>query len=221
MARNWSLGGFLLDCAPALDAGGRIKGRLRVAGRDGENLSRTSLAQAITPRRQGRNPGLPLRRSVSPGPWSTPSMPRWPLSSGGAVPAARRWARRFSGQLSGGYALGQAGSRPAMAASCFPAARRAALEFHLDFPDFADPSRSVFRVPGRSANLADVAGPERHPVRVLAAPRASAMSTDSTTGTSRSYAGPVGGTCSSISGFFGNLSLAGSWTRPGILARMG
>src|SRR6185437_10846755 len=62
VARNWSLGGLLLDAAPALDSGARLTGRLQVAGRAD---SYAVTAQAV---RRDAKAGTLACRFVDPSP---------------------------------------------------------------------------------------------------------------------------------------------------------
>lgn len=205
-ARNWSLGGLLLERGPSLTVGGRVAGALRVAGRD-EVFPIT--AEAV---RRDKAAGLLACRFIEPSPEMV-----------GALDAAvaARFLRR------------NAGSRAALGAALVAALLLAAApanaqgggggvlvpgnaplpEFHLNFPNLMlEPLGS----PATGDNLQiSLTSPDRGVVSFLFSPRERfGMQQDASTGTSRSYAG-LSWNLFSNDGFFGNLSLAESVTRPG------
>lgn len=125
VVRNWSLGGLLLDGMPALDAGAKFIGRLRVAGRD-DSFAVT--AQAV--RRDAEAETLACR-FVDP----SPAM----VNALDAAVAARLRRRPPSRATLGGAliaALVLAASPAVAAGNVVLVPGSAPLpEFHLNFPD--------------------------------------------------------------------------------------
>jgi hypothetical protein len=202
--RNWSLGGFLLDAAPAVTANGRIAGQIKVAGRV-DSFSMT--AEAV---RRDDRAGTLACRFVDP----TPSI----VSALDDAVMARFLGRRRAARTGIGaaaLALVLAAAAPASAASGGGLVPGSAPlpEFHLDFPY---PLVAPMAGPSASGDLSiSLDSPDHGVVQFLFSPRSSFnISTDPTTGTNRSYAG-LSWNLFENNGFFGNLSLAGSYVRPG------
>jgi hypothetical protein len=203
VARDWSLGGFLLEAAPEIDAGARINGRIRVAGRDD---SFDIIAQAV---RRDVKAGTLACRFVDP-------------SSAMVTALDAAVAARFLRRRPGRAALGAA----VLAAFLLAASRAVAAgggvlvpgsaplpQFHLDFPNLLIEPLGAPAVPGDLE--ISLTSPDRSVIQFAFSPRSRfGMTTDAETGTSRSYAG-LSWNLFENSGFFGNLSLAGSLTRPG------
>ena len=202
-ARNWSLGGFLLDAAPAVTASGRITGQIKVAGRT-DSFGMT--AEAV---RRDDRAGTLACRFVDP----SPSMVSALDSAVMARFLGRRTARRGIGAAA--FALLLAAASPASAASGGGLVPGSAPlpEFHLDFPY---PLLAPIEGPAAPGDLSiSLTSPGQGVVQFLFSPRSSFdITTDPNTGTNRSYAG-LSWNLFENNGFFGNLSLAGSYVRPG------
>ena len=203
-ARNWSLGGFLLDAAPAVDANGRIQGRLHVAGRgDGFDL----IAEAV---RRDDRAGTLACRFVEP---------TFDLVSALDAAVAARLRRRRPGRAELGAVVLAAflvSARPAVAAGSDPLLVPGSAplpQFHLNFPNLL---MEPLGAPAGKGDLEiSLTSRDQSVVQFLFSPRSRfGASTDAYTGTSRSYAG-LSWNVFDNSGFFGNLSLAGSLTVPG------
>jgi PilZ domain len=204
-ARNWSLGGLLLEAAPVA-VGGRLAGALRVAGR-GEAFEVT--AEAV---RHDKEHGLDLLgcRFVDPSPEMVGALD--------AAVAARLLRRGAAPQLGLGAGLLFAlllASGPAKAdgAGVLVPGNAPLPQFRLDFPNLL--LEPLGPGPAGSDLQISLSSPGSGVVNFLFSPRSLyGMQTDSSTGTSRSYAG-LSWNLFSSGGFFSNLSIAGSVTRPG------
>ncbi|HUK60390.1 MAG TPA: PilZ domain-containing protein [Stellaceae bacterium] len=202
-ARNWSLGGLLLEAGPAVAIGGQVTGELRVADR-GEGFPIT--AEAV---RCDKREGLLACRFVEPS-----------SAMVGALDSAvaARFLRRPNAARAGlGVALLAAlllAALPARAGSSGMLVPGGAPlpEFRLDFPNLLlDP----IGPPATHDLQISVDSPDRGVFSFLFSPRSRfGLAQDPTTGTSRSYAG-LTWNLFDHAGFFGNLSIAGSVTRPG------
>ncbi len=202
-ARNWSLGGLLLESAPAVEVGGRVMGELRVADRD-DAFAIT--AEAVRREAAGDLLGC---RFVDP----SPAM----VSALDAALASRFLRRRRARRAELGAALVAAlllGAGPARADGIGVLVPGGAPlpEFRLDFPNLLlEPL-----VPPHADDLQiSVDSPDRGVISFLFSPRSRfGIEQDSSTGTSRTYAG-LSWNLFNTNGFFSNLSIAGSVTRPG------
>jgi len=203
-ARNWSLGGLLLESAPAVTIGGRVAGELRVAGRD-DAFEIT--AEAV---RRDKAGGLLACRFVEPSSAMVGALD--------AAVAARFSRRRLAPRAGLGAALVAAlllAAAPAEAGDggILVPGNAPLPEFHLNFPNLL---LEPLGPPSASDDLQiSLNSPDRGVVSFLFSPRSRfGMATDSGTGTSRSYAG-LSWNLFNSNGFFGNLSVAGSLTRAG------
>jgi hypothetical protein len=204
VARNWSFGGFLLDGAPGLEAGRKVKGLLRVAGR--------SDSFGITAETLRRDPdaGTLACRFLDPSPALVTALDS-------------ALAQRMLGRRSGRAAIGTAViagvllvTSPAGAggAGALVPGSAPLPQFHLNFPNLLIAPPSVSSAAGDLQ--IELTAPDRSVVQFLFSPRSSfAIDTDPNTGTKSSYAG-LSWNLFEDNGFFGNLSLAGSLIRPGI-----
>ena len=202
-ARNWSLGGLLLERrrrsqsaggSPA-SSGSPTGWRVRDHGRGGAA-------------RQGcRPPRLPLHRAVA--------------GYGGRARRRRGRTLLAPPSCAPGGAGGCASRR---AAACGGAGRRrrigrararqrAAAGVPSRFPQSPARAARAAARRGGSADFARLARPRRH--QFLFSPRSRfGLEQDSSTGTSRSYAG-LSWNLFDSNGFYSNLGIAGSVTRPG------
>jgi hypothetical protein len=210
-ARNWSLGGLLIDDVPAVTPGSQVAFKLRVDGRE-DRFDVT--AEAL---RRDLQAGTLACRFVEPS-----------MALVGALDSAI--AARFLGSRRDGrrallgaeilallvlgmsQAVAAGASVPAVGGSLVPGG--AALpEFRLDFPD----RLSGMPSPAVSYGGLDISltSPDRSVLEFLFSPRSQfGITTDPDTGTSRSYAG-LSWNVFDNRGFFGNLGLAGSMTHVG------
>jgi hypothetical protein len=203
IARNWSLSGILLDAAPAFDSGARLTGRLHIAGRV-DSFEVTALAV-----RRDAKAGTLACRFVDP----SPAM----VNALDAAVAARFLRRRPSraalgGGLLAGFLLAASPAAAAGSGALVPGSAPLP-QFHLNFPNL------LIEPLGPPASQGDLqislTSPDKGVIQFMFSPRSRfGMSTDPETGTSRTYAG-LSWNLFENSGFFGNLSLAGSLTRPG------
>ncbi len=204
-ALNWSLGGLLLQHAPAASVGGHLNGRLRVSGRADSFDVTAEVLRRNTPE------GTLACRFVDPSPAMVEALD-------GAL-AARLLGRRSAGRGAAFGALLAASLLMAMPPALAGSPGGATLvpggfplpEFRLNFPDllYGPP-------PSGSPDLQiSLTSPDKTVLQFLFSPRSQfAFTTDPDTRTSRSYAG-VSWNLFENNGFFGNLGLAGSFTQPG------
>jgi hypothetical protein len=204
-ARNWSLGGLLLDRAPGLAAGGQVAGQLRVGGRSDSFDVTAEVVRRNTPE------GTIACRFVDPSPAMVSALD-------GAL-AARLLGRRTAARagalgvlaaaallMAAPQALAASGGGGALVPGGFPLP-----EFRLNFPDLLAGPPPM----GPSDLKISLTSPDKSVLQFLFSPRSQfGFSTDRETGTSRSYAG-LSWNLFENSGFFGNLDLSGSFTRPG------
>jgi hypothetical protein len=193
--RNWSLGGLLLDLGPAVAIGHRLHGQLIVPGRDGAFLF---TAEAV---RRGVMDGALACRFVDPSPAMVHALDK-------AI------GRRF--RSAGGAAIVGAlllAASQAMAAGTALIPGGAPLpEFRLSFPTLLAGPPSV----GTSGLEISLTSPDRSVLQFLFSPRPQfGIATDRDTGASRSVAG-LSWNLFDNGGFYGNLDVGGSMTRPGL-----
>jgi hypothetical protein len=202
-ARNWSLGGLLLESGPKVAVGGRVTGQLRVVDRE-DAFAVT--AEAV---RRDRDAGLLACRFLEPSPAMVGALD--------AAVAARFLRRRQAVRTELGVALLAAlllAARPAVAdGSGILVPGSAPLpEFRLDFPNLLlDP---IGPPPPNDLQIS-LDSPDRGVISFLFSPRSRyGFQQDQSTGTSRSYAG-LSWNLFDSNGFFGNLGITGSVTQPG------
>ena len=203
-ARDWSLGGLLLESAPAVAIGGRVTGELRVADRDG---AFAITAEAV---RRDKAAGLLACRFIEPSPDMVGALD--------AAVAARFLRRRPAPPAALGAALLAAlllAAAPADAggSGVLVPGNAPLPEFRLDFPNLLLEPLG----PPRGAEDLQISlnSPGRGVISFLFSPRSRfGLEQDSSTGTSRSYAG-LSWNLFASNGFYSNLSIAGSVTRPG------
>jgi hypothetical protein len=198
-ARNWSLGGFLLDGAPEVRVGSLLQGELRIGSRR-EGVDFT----ALTLRRNAPDGTLACRfvnRSAAL------------FDALDAAMAARflsRGAGLFGALLAAAVLLAppQAAAAGSTGSGALVPGGFALPEFRLDFPDMlAGPPAGDLQISLTSS--------DKSVLQFLFSPRSQfAFNTDPGTGTSRGYIG-LSWNLFENSGFFGNLGFAGSLTRPG------
>lgn len=201
-ARNWSLGGLLLEDAPRLDVGERLIGRLRVAGR-ADDFALT--AEAI---RHDPDAGTLACRFLDPSPAMVDALD---------AAVARRFSRRprqvaiataLLAALFAAAPQAQAASAGALVPGAAPLP-----EFHLNFPNLLS---EPLLPPTQAGDLQiSLTSPDRGVLQFLFSPRTLVGGvTDPDFGASRSYAG-LGWNLFDAGGFYGTLGFAGSLTRPG------
>jgi len=202
-ARNWSLGGFLLDGAPAIGADGIISGRLRVAGRTDFFPVK---ARAI---RRDDQAGTLACRFVDPSPTMVTALD--------AAVMARFLGRRsrragIGAAILAGFLIAAAPASAASGGGLVPGSAPLP-EFHLNFPNLLI---EPLAAPAVAGDLQiELTSPDRSVVQFLFSPRSTfAIDNNPNTGTNRSFAG-LSWNLFEDNGFFGNLSFAGSLTRPG------
>jgi hypothetical protein len=202
-ARDWSLGGFLLNGGPAVDVGGRIEGQLKVAGCD---ASLAVLAEAV---RRDRSTGTLACRFIEP---SDDMVATLDAAVAGRF-LRRRRARAGLGALAFAAVLLAASSAIAGSGVILVPGNAPLPEFRLNFPN---PLIEPLGVPaGQSGLQVSLSEPGQGVIQFLFSPRSRfGFSSDPETGTNRSYAG-LGWNLFDSDRFFGNLSIAGSLTRPG------
>ena len=198
-ARNWSLGGFLLDTAPEVCVGSLLQGDLRIGARQ-DGLAFTALT---------------LRRNVPDGTLACRFVnPSATLFNALDAAMAARFVSRGAG-LFGAILAGAVLMTPPQAAVAGSAANAALVpggfalpEFRLDFPDLlAGPPAGDLQISLTSS--------DKSVLQFLFSPRSQfGFNTDPGTGTSRGYVG-LSWNLFDNSGFFGNLGFTGSLTRPG------
>lgn len=210
-ARNWSLGGLLLAAIPGVEVGSRHRGRLHI---DGQERSFDVLAEVL--RQDHTTGGLGCR-------FVEPSADMVKALDGALM--ARLVARRTPREKALGAAV--------LAAAAFWAASAYAAvttplpagggtlvpggaplpQFRLNFPDLLSAAPAVS---GAAEDLQiSLTSPDRSVLHFLFSPRSQFMvNTDRDTGTRSSYAG-LSWSLFDTDGFYGNLGLAGSYTRFG------
>jgi hypothetical protein len=198
--RNWSLGGFLLEGAAAFDIGARLKSQLLLQDR---NDSVEVLAEAL--RRDERADTLACR-FVDPSSAVVAALDH--------TVAARLSRRRQAGRVAVAV-LGAlvATAMPARAGDTGGLVPGAAPlpEFRLDFPALL--LEPMGPPPGDLS--ISLNSPDKGVVHFLFSPRPQFGSvTDPQSGATRSYAGLTWNLFDN-GGFFGNIGVAGSLTRPG------
>jgi len=201
-ARNWSLGGLLLEAAPRYDVGAHITGELQVAGR---NDVFTITAEAI---RHDPDAGTLACRFLEPSSAVVGALD--------AAVAARFTRSRRSAVLGAallGALLGFAPQAKAAGSGDLVPGGAPLPEFHLNFPNLLT---EPLLPPAPDGDLQiSLMSPDKGVLNFLFSPRSTIGSvTDQDTGTSRSYAG-VGWNLFQADGFYGTLGFAGSLTRPG------
>jgi len=202
-ARNWSLGGLLLDAGPAVTVGCRFEAEIQVEGRDDRFLI---TAEAL---RRDRHSGSLACRFVEKSPDLVTALDR-------AIAARFLRARRGRGALGAAVAVATvlAGSSAlAGGPGVLIPGGAPALEFRLNFPS---PMIEPQGPPTTKGDLQiSLTSPDRSVIQFLFSPRSRfGTESDPETGSSRTYAG-LSWSLFDNGGFFGNLSLAGSVTRPG------
>jgi hypothetical protein len=201
-ARNWSLGGLLLESAPCFDVGEQFTGELQVDGRDAVFIMN---AQTI---RHDPDAGTLACRFVDPSPEMVGALD--------AAVAARftRSRRRaaFASALLGALLAAAPQARADGPGALVPGAAPLP-QFHLNFPNLL--SEPLLPPPPTGDLQISLSSPDKGVMQFLFSPRSTVGSvTDADTGTSRSYAG-VGWNLFDAGGFYGTLGFAGSLTRPG------
>lgn len=211
-ARNWSLGGLLLERAAPYSVGARIAGELRVDGhRDG------FVVRAEVLRRDPAE-GTLACRFVDPPPSLIDGLDnalahrlmRRRASSRGTVARAVLVFLMLAAAAPAVAATESSVANPDQAATLVPGGFRLP-EFHLSFPELlsgpppAGPGDLQISLTSGGKNV----------LQFLFSPRSEfAFASDPTTGASRSYAG-LSWNLFDKSGFFGNLDLSGSLTQFG------
>jgi hypothetical protein len=203
-ARNWSLGGFLLDAAPNVRVGSLLQGQLHIGARK-QGVGFT----ALTLRRDEPEGTLACR-------FVNPSAALFDALDGAM---AARFRSRGAGLLGAMLAASLLLTQPHQAAAAASSASTgpggalvpggfALPEFRLNFPDLlAGPPSGDLQISLTSS--------DKSVLQFLFSPRSQfGFNTDPGTGTSRGYVG-LSWNLFENSGFFGNLGFAGSLTRPG------
>ncbi|HZT50443.1 MAG TPA: hypothetical protein VFA22_00830 [Stellaceae bacterium] len=203
--RNWSLGGFLLEGAPEIGAGGLLQGELRVEGAE------EAVAFAALVLRRDVPKGTLACRFVRPSAALIDALDR--------VTATRlRAPGRRATQAAAMAATLLLAALPAWAAGPSATAAPASTlvpggfalpEFRLNFPD-------MLATPPAEGDLQiSLMSSDKSVLQFLFSPRSQfGMLSDPGTGTSRSYVG-LSWNLFENNGFFSNFGIAGSLTRPG------
>jgi hypothetical protein len=198
VVRNWSLGGLLLDPGPAVAIGHRLHGQLIVPGRDGAFLF---TVEAV---RRGAADGTLACRFVDPSPAMVDALD---------MAIARRFhgGRRARSAAIVGALLLAASQALAAGPTLVPGAAPLP-QFRLSFPTLLAGPPTV----GTSGLEISLTSPDHGVLQFLFSPRSQFdITTDRDTGASRSMAG-LSWNLFDNGGFYGNLDVGGSVTRPGL-----
>ncbi|MGH7087860.1 MAG: hypothetical protein ACREFQ_03080 [Stellaceae bacterium] len=202
-ARNWSLGGFLLEGAPAVNVGAKLSGHLVVEGRP-ERPEMTALAV-----RRDHRAGTLACRFIEPSPTVVDALD-WAITGR----LLRRSVRRpgvASAVLGALFFL--IGPAQASAGGVLVPGSAPLPQFHLNFPNLMIDPMGPPAPPGDLS--ISLTSPDKGVIQFLFSPRSQfGFARDPETGTSRSYAG-LSWNLFEDGRFFGKLGLAGSLTRPG------
>jgi hypothetical protein len=206
--KDWSLGGFLLQAAPAVDVGGRIVGHLKIEGND-ESFAFT--AEAV--RRDDEAHTLACR-FIDPSPVMVDALDSAMAARFfGRKPQARR--PTLGGLVAAALLLGM---QHALAAATVTSVGvlvpggAPPLEFHLNFPNLLSEPIGLPKPDDGDLQIS-LTSPDKSVLQFLFSPRSQfGVATDRDTGTTRSYAG-LSWNLFDNGGFFGTLGFSGSMTR--------
>ena len=201
--RNWSLGGLLIDGGPPVMIGSQVRGQLELAGQD------ERYDMVLETLRRDPDDGALACRFVAPSPLMVDALDRALVRRMlGRRGAARRKAAALA--LAGGLLAAAPALAGGASGSLVPGSAPLP-EFRLNFPSDLNPAAGP-----NSDYVISLTSPDQGVLHFLFSPRAQFnASTDRETGTSRSSAGLTWNLFES-GGFFGNLGIAGSFTRPGV-----
>jgi hypothetical protein len=203
-ARNWSLGGVLIDGGPPVTVGSEVPGKLALVGQE------SSYDVVVEPLRRDPDDGTLACRFVAPSPVMVDALDRAVVRR---MLGRRDGARRMAVALA--FAGGLLAALPALAGSpsgSLVPGNAPLPEFRLNFP------RDLDATAGANGDyVISLTSPDQGVMHFLFSPRPQFNSSlDRDTGTSRSSAG-LSWNLFESGGFFGNLGIAGSFTRPGLL----
>jgi len=209
--KDWSLGGFLLQAGPAVDAGSRLVGQLKIEGND-ESFAFT--AEAV--RRDDAAHTLACR-FIEPSPLMIGALDS---AVAARIFGRKSGARRSTlGALVGAALLLAAQHALAAATVTSPGGMLVPggappLEFHLNFPNMLGEPVGLPKPDDGDLQIS-LTSPDKSVLQFLFSPRSQfGVATDNETGTSRSYAG-LSWNLFDNGAFFSTLGVSGSLTRFG------